>query len=1174
MNRKYYNENDSITLKNEDHIQEFVICEQVGHGIMSTGYKAMKITPVGSAARLLVEFCPLYLDRDSAAYKSERKRFINTLRLRCELGNLKETVNQTAPFLDLYEDENTGALWAETTWINAEPLSSFIKSGVSLSSFFKTIKYLLEAVSGYHKKGYLMLSVKPGNVEVYSPGYGVEGVRILDFGNMIRKIDIEDPEKRDDALISFSPKWSAPEVYGEEFDRVSEKSDIYSIGLIVCSYLFEGELPITSASLPRHIGDKLKKSPVLKRKEESSAIAKILLKELLEGMLAYDPDDRLTDSEAIDAVNDILEEVTPKTRYVLDKAKAVIPRIADRFVSGSRDKEEALLLKAIKENRTFIVAQGPGGVGKSELLYDFINKYAGEYDFYHLTYNGESLLQTLLTLPLYPAIKTTKKAEDGQTVSMTEEELYLQIEGCLQEYGRETVIVIDNLDAPNDIDTCHIEEQAEFKKLTELPITVIATSRYDGFKGVTTIPVRENRDMCLALLKNYLPRAKKDDLIALIDIVEGNTLAVDIIGRTLSESIRFGAAITVADMLDALNGKSGFEGFEPVRAEYRRDSTERNIVEHLAAVFRISKMNDRAESVLRFAALFPVNGILKTLAFESITREEDRKCYKELVRTGWIKEKQIGTAEKVYLHPIVSTLVREKLNGEDSEPILSGYLGSFSAAFKKHVDDEIKQSRAYADLFAEDIGFAERIAGIVHTELNSTGKAPADSADLAAEVFLELSQHYYHLSDRSDLRRQFLTNAVDLMMYSTGQKSGPEKDRAVLDLARQVFYRGIACYNLDLFEQFLKDCELALSLLIDLNDLNDEQAKVKDRLMSQIHERVGELLLNQGDLQGALDNYDRAIEIAGRLDKEDIARAYRFKGIAYGDGGSLIEALRLFKAAIDNNDVPLRIYNCVGLYASIADLYDVSYKNYKRAYSCWEKEPIGSPIYLCINMANCCSELGKTKEAITWTKKTIEALFRDSGRETAAEVIKLLSRRNQEVNIRAEDPHWQGTLAAFVGLCALKTLCFRDGNTINRNYAEKLVDRAVSACDDSIRSLYHEIAAMKSIDESAVRQRASKLKFNKQTAAYLSNRIAEYYLIVGEYVKACNLALAGYQLNLEYNYPIGIADSADTLKKASNALSIPVSTKILEYSDQCEKKLESERNGILSLKDSEFMWMF
>ena len=42
MNRKYYIENDSITLKNEDHIQEFVICEQVGHGVLSTGYKAVK----------------------------------------------------------------------------------------------------------------------------------------------------------------------------------------------------------------------------------------------------------------------------------------------------------------------------------------------------------------------------------------------------------------------------------------------------------------------------------------------------------------------------------------------------------------------------------------------------------------------------------------------------------------------------------------------------------------------------------------------------------------------------------------------------------------------------------------------------------------------------------------------------------------------------------------------------------------------------------------------------------------------------------------------------------------------------------------------------------------------------------------------------------------------------
>lgn len=466
MERKIHEPNERITLENNGECRVFRICSKIGSGVISVGYKAIKETPDGDEARVLIKFCPKYLEFGSKAYLVEKEQFGLKAELHRKLGNLEETVNQTAPYLGSFTDKD-GNPWIETTWINGSFLSEWNNGTTKLPEYIGTIASLLRAVRGYHAAGYLFLALKPENIQVYTPDFGVEGIRILDFGSMMEKAVIINKEKRADTLISFSQKWSAPEVKNERYDDISEKSDIYSIGLILYHYMF-GKLPDYAFDIASSLKSDFQSNKALLGSTVNSVRIRNLFFELFSSLLAFDIEDRSSDQEAIEKIVQIQREIEPKGESRLDLANISLPKATDRFILGDRDNHENRILECLHEHRP-VVVQGGGGVGKSELVLDFAIKHLSSFDFYYLTYS-RSIQHTLLKLPTEPPIKTTKIGDDGQTVKMTEHEIYLNILKCIRKYGRETVLIIDNLDEEDDSETCTIQDQHEYDELISLPM--------------------------------------------------------------------------------------------------------------------------------------------------------------------------------------------------------------------------------------------------------------------------------------------------------------------------------------------------------------------------------------------------------------------------------------------------------------------------------------------------------------------------------------------------------------------------------------------------------------------------------------------------------------------------------------------------------------------------------
>ena len=326
-----------------------------------------------------------------------------------------------------------------------------------------------------------------------------------------------------------------------------------------------------------------------------------------------------------------------------------LPALAGSFVEGSRDGELAALEMLVEAGEPVFI-WGLGGMGKTQVAIQLgrrlASRFPGGVYFLRcpalLAEEKEALREMILQAD-FSGYRYDGPLEESREIE------YRQRLGILRAEYAGAVLFIDNFDRAGRSFGDLLAEEA-YRDLTQCGVQLVFTTRTmpEGAAQQEIGPISDAHLMTL-MRGNGMKDAPEEDLLALIRAVEGHTMTVDLMAKTLARSQ---GRISVETMLQALRGDLDREEFPDVTSEHSRKDGQRRIYHHLKALFDLSAMNSQQRQVLRYAALLPDCGMDYLLFASSLPEKEEKKekrgFFRRLFGKREITEK-VEKTEKVLL---------------------------------------------------------------------------------------------------------------------------------------------------------------------------------------------------------------------------------------------------------------------------------------------------------------------------------------------------------------------------------------------------------------------------------------------------------------------------------------------------------------------------------------------
>lgn len=419
----------------------------------------------------------------------------------------------------------------------------------------RAVRLLSEALEGLgeaHARGIVHKDLKPGNLVLVQAGQPTERLKIVDFGLAHVRRDT-DPLARD-ATFSGTPRYCAPEYARERL--VTPALDVYQMGLILVEMLSGKpvvDAPNPMAHLARHMTGRLEVPEWLRQGPLGGVIEESLSLDPLHRFTSAAQFAaalravRVTDAEASRlAVDPAADETLDLSRTMqIDVSAAMWTRGLNRFVG--REAAVAELQRVVRTER-LVTVLGPGGVGKSRLVREFLATQPGTH--YHVDLAG---------VAAYDGIVARTCAAVGSSPSAA-------VTGVAQvlKAAAGAVLVLDNLEQAVEGAASLAHEL--FAQCPEL--IVIGTSRVAlGTQGERRVLVAPLADAAaLELLRDRVARRRgvtpgeEEDaaLLALARRLDSMPLALELAASHLAVSSAADVLKRVEESLDAIgDARSG-----------------------------------------------------------------------------------------------------------------------------------------------------------------------------------------------------------------------------------------------------------------------------------------------------------------------------------------------------------------------------------------------------------------------------------------------------------------------------------------------------------------------------------------------------------------------------------------------------------------------------------------
>ena len=639
---------------------EYRVTELIGRGANTAAWLAVK-TEGGLESRCVLK---IYSPQDGCGGAAGRERFIKAAHVQNDIRMVPGLMNSTPPVGRIFEAE--GTVCCEVVCYGGCTLDKLKE--LPLPVYMRICEAISRTALYYHRAGYSCLDIKPENIFVLMDAPEDIITQLVEF------IDFDAVDEQPGGRY-YTREWAAPELRGTGSSQAGPASDIYTLGEMAFYFLFgrhsaqEEHRGFSEYPFDECASDRIRYAV---RQDIQS-----LFTRLFRGTIRTSAYNRFDDMAQVVKLLGRIASAMEREDYVLP----VLPRTVGGFVG--RSMELSRIEEFLAKDKVLFIT-GVGGIGKSELVKEFINTRRMAYDVViYLEYDG-SITDTFAD-DAQLKISTLTRREEESPERYFAKKLALLAAVCATS---RVLLVIDGFSG---------RITKDMTRLTECGFDTVITARRlppgNEYSVMEVGPIESERDllkMVAAEFGGHLKASQREAFLKIAECVQGHTLVMSLIAKQIASG-RLDASEALA-----LIREKGFMHFSGEKVALMQGGEEvyDTLCAIISSLFDAGGMDDHAKRTLKIIALLGERGLEAGLACDFFP-ELDTQTVNALAAGGWL-----WADERILMHTVIAQAVRGWEWPDGAEPMglyrqaVDVYMGLND---RHHIRVLLREAKSYCD---------------------------------------------------------------------------------------------------------------------------------------------------------------------------------------------------------------------------------------------------------------------------------------------------------------------------------------------------------------------------------------------------------------------------------------------------------------------------------------------
>jgi len=550
------------------------------------------------------------------------------------------------------------------------------------------------------------------------------------------------------------------------------------------------------------------------------------------------------------------------------------PSLLSHFIG--RDDDINQMKDRLNENH-MIVLQGFGGMGKSCVALKYVELNKSNYTYIQHIFFEENIRQTILRLEF----------QDYNDIKLLDEERYKNRLAILNKLGKETLIIIDNMDVSRDQ-----MNHPSFKDIENLTCDIIITTRikelysHKFMYSIKPMTLENQISLFEFHYRRNIKETEKHLIHDILRLIDGHTLLIEIIAKTMDNS-----DMNALEMLDFLNDADHNDLTDEVDIEKDNTRYQNSLDQYAERLFDISRLDESSMYILNLLSFSPLGGINRKL-FKEAAHLPNNNLINTLISNSWITKDESSETIRIRLHPVISKVVIKKKSIGYKE--MESFLKSIHSSLKSNnLSDE--------DMFDWCLYLANlsKFNLFIHLEqLEMLSLLSKDVWDMNAYgLALQMYLNLYHSFVENQLiapifEHDTLSNIASLHTRVANYDASITYYSMAIEIGIKNHLNTVAHTYNELANVYRKKSEYQRAIIEYENALKFANNDID---LADAYNGLGVVYINSYDYQNALKYYQKALDI--RLQNPNETK--RNLAYSYNNIGTVYQRLEVYDKALD-----------------------------------------------------------------------------------------------------------------------------------------------------------------------------------------------------------------------------------------------------------------------------------